>query len=213
MKVRKNYFIIGGIAILAVLLVSMMINAQTPGDYSPLAREFLLDAQTLDAKFPPDGWNKDNLRNAALEVLDAFEAGVQDSWVVPYCLLALGHVKNPDDVSRILAYEDVSPDDVLSALRGFPAPTAIEYLLRWADSDEPERELAYIGLGEIDFSQMDESVEWHDTVVAKLQEFRTNEDISWMRDLIDDALQKIYNRDNGIINDDSDSSGYHPIGD
>ena len=170
----------------------MLITVPLYGNsYSPLAEEFLLLSNQPDLSFPPEGWSDDNIRAAALEVLDIFETGLGEDWHVYYCLIALGRVKNPVDLDRILVYEETMPQTVIRAIHGFPDERAVECLLRWAKKDIPVREVAFHGLAAIDYNLLDEPEEWRTKVTSELRTVRNGEILDWLQEDIDGSLAKI----------------------
>ncbi|MFH1677150.1 MAG: hypothetical protein ABIC40_09010 [bacterium] len=175
---------------LFLLAIVLMLPVKAAIAYSDLADDFLLICST-DAPFPPENWSKGDLRAAALEVLDGIETGGNDRWPLYYCLITLGYGQNPDDVQRILAYEEDMPSTVLRSLRGFPDPDAIECMLKWAASDRYQRELAFRGLGEIDFDLLEDGDEWRDKVISELLIVRKAESNSRVIESIDEAITQI----------------------
>ena len=159
---------------------------------SDLANDFLIQCRQLDTTFPPDGWSDGDIRLAALEVLDNFEENDEYGWAVYSCLTALGHARNPDDIPRMLAYEDSMTGTLLRALRGFPAPDAIDCMLRWIDTEKPGlRELSIKAIAEIDFDMLDDPDFWRELVIDELLTARESETVEVFVDLIDVILTEL----------------------
>ena len=159
---------------------------------SDLAERFLRDATRTDVIFPPDDWSNKDLRDAALEVLDAYENGDGEDWTVYFCIVTLCHTQNEEDLHRVLAYEDKMTATVLRALRGWSAPEAIECFFRWLQSDGANfRELAIMGIGKIDFNQLDDPDEWREKAMEELIDARANEPFEPYLELIDEVVSKI----------------------
>lgn len=181
------------LTIITTATVIMYFSLLPAYAYSTLAENFLRECRTTDAAFPPENWSVDDLRIAALEVLDDIELNGGDTWPVYFCLITLGYVQYPDDIERILAYEDDRPRTVLRALCGYPDPTAINTLLAWAATDTSERELAYIGLKEINYDLLDEPDEWREIVVNELNRIREFEEIPRLIEMLDETIINIQN--------------------
>lgn len=179
------------IAILT-LIWFLLIPSNPAIALSDLANDFLIQCRQLDIAFPPDDWSDEDLRDAALEVLDNFEANDEYGWAVFSCLTALGHARNPDDIPRMLAYEDSMTDALLRALRGFPAPDAIDCMLRWIDTEKPGlRELSIKAIAEIDFDELDDPDYWLDMVIDELLAARENESVEVFVELIDEIVTEL----------------------
>lgn len=178
--------------ILTAILIVMILPAPSALAYSDNADDFLLACRQFDTEFPPDDWSDDDLRSAALEVLNAYEAEGSDEWAVRFCLIALGHARNPDDVGLVLNYEETMPEVVLQAFAGFPDADAVECLLRWIDSDEPYyREHAIRGIGEIDVSEMDDPDGWRERLTEELREALDEEEIDAIAELLEETVQEL----------------------
>lgn len=159
---------------------------------SKLAEDFLKQCRALDAPWPPPNWSNDDIRAAALEVLDATENGILDPWPRPFCLKALGHVKNPEDLPRILHYEETMNYTVLQSLRGFSHPDAVNCLIKYLDNEKaPKRELAAKGLSEMNFTKFDKPEVWKNKVKDAIQKALNKEKVSWLRKDMKDALEKV----------------------
>ena len=173
------------------ILLSLALIANPAFAYSQLAEDFLTISLQTDAPFPPEHWAIEDLHAAATEVLDAYESDDGEESAVYYCLIALGHAAYPEDIHRILEYEESMTGTVLWSLRGFSVPEAVECMLRWAGTETSERELAYQGLGTIDYNQLDEPDEWRERVTDQLLELRESESIDWLIEEIDETLAEI----------------------
>lgn len=172
-----------------LIILSMLIPA---GAISSRAENFLQACRTLDVPFPPKNWSNQDIRSAALEVLDAIESGKMSLWPRTFCVIALGYVSNPDDLPRILAYEDEMPDTVLQSLKGFSHPDAINYLLRHLTSDtDSTRELAVIGLAAMNFDKMDEPMVWYTKVSDALKAAQKKETEDWLKEDIQNAISSL----------------------
>jgi len=183
----KRTFIISLFAILA--LAAMIPSASA---MSSLANDFLKACRAVDSPWPPENWSKDDLRAASLEVLNAIEGGSYDRWPRDFCLKALGYVRNPDDLPRILAYKDTMNNCVLRSLKGFSHPDAIDFLLKYVTSEKPtKREMAIKGLAEIDFTRLDKPELWKSKVQTAIQKAYSKEKVSWLKKDIQVALDKI----------------------
>ena len=156
------------------------------------AERFLRSCRALDAEFPPDNWDRYDLRDAAIEVLDEIENGNFEKWPLDFCLKTLGHTKFPEDVDRILKYEDEWIYSVLRSLKGFPSTKAIECHIRWIGNKVgPKRELAIQGLAEIDFSKLKDAKKWKLRVLNELDNARQKETEDWLIIEINDALVNV----------------------
>jgi hypothetical protein len=185
MKIHR-YFLLGS------LIAILILSAGPAQAYSDLANRFILACRQYDTVFPPENWSNEDIRSAALEVLDGFESDGTNSWAVTFCLQALGHTRNQDDISRILVYEDRMTGSVLRALAGFPSPDAIECMIRNLDADRTSfRELAVTGLSSIDFNELDDSCGWVGKVLDALNQRRNIEPEPELVRLIEDAITGI----------------------
>ena len=181
------------IAIFIILMLPMPSAA-----YSDLADDFLLQCRQLDITFPPEDWSDEDLRTAALEVLDTYEADGSNDWAVYFCLKTLGYTRNPEDVPRILNYKETMPEVVLQSLAGFPDPVAVECMLRWIESDDPlYRELAVRGIGAIDLGELNEAVgtdsidEWCNRLTESLRNARESEEFEAIAELIEETIESL----------------------
>jgi hypothetical protein len=173
----------------ALIILSMLIPASA---MSSRAEDFLKACRTLDAPFPPKTWSNQDIRLAALEILDAIEAKQMSLWPRTFCVIALGSVKNPADLPRILAYEDEMPNTVLQSLKGFSHPDAINYLIRHLSSDEDStRELSVIGLAEMKFDNLDEPMVWYTKVSDALKSAQKKETESWLKEDMQKAISNL----------------------
>ncbi|MBU1023082.1 hypothetical protein KKB99_02240 [bacterium] len=156
------------------------------------AERFLRSCRALDSAFPPENWDRYDLRDAAIEVLDEIESGSYEKWPLDFCLKTLGHTQFPEDVDRILKYEDEMIYSVLRSLKGFPSGKAIECHIRWIDNKVgPKRELAIQGLADIDFRKLKEAKKWHSRVLSELNNARQRETEDWLIVEINDALAAV----------------------
>ena len=169
----------------------MILQVKPAAAYSRIAEDFLRECRKLDAKFPPEGWTKEDLRAAANEILDYYETGNGKSWPVSFCLIALGYTASPEDIDRILIYEEKMPQTVLLSLDSVSNPKAIECLLRHATPEHGERELAYRGLGKINFELLDEPDKWHAKIKERLTSSLKKEKAAWLSKMIIKSLDKI----------------------
>ena len=170
----------------------MGLSAMPSAAMSSLAEDFIKACTALDSPWPPRGWERDDLRSAALEVLDAVESGNYDKWPVDFCLKALGSTQYPEDLPRILAYKEEMLDTVLFSLKGFPDQKAIEFLIKYLSDKEPTiRELAVYSLGDIDFKKMAESKKWWDKVILEVRKMKQKEKVGWLKKDIDKVLVKL----------------------
>ncbi len=179
---------------LITIITSLIIGfSATPSSaLSNNAERFLQSCMALDAPFPPANWDKYDLRDAALEVLDEIECGNFDDWPVDFCLKALGYTQFPEDVERILPYEHKMTSTVLRSLTGFPSTKAIECHFRWIDHEiGPRRELAIQGLADIDFKKLDDGKKWHSKVLDEIRKAKSREKIDWLIVVIDKSLGKV----------------------
>jgi hypothetical protein len=184
------------ITVIAIAIIALgalgMYFVKPASAYTELAMRFLRVCRTYDHEFPPTDWTNEDLRSAALEVLNTFENEGKDSWAVGFCLVALGYVRNPEDLPRILNYEDRMPLKVLEAIKGFPAPDAVECMLRQVKAKRSTfREQAVKALEAVDFSQMEDSDQWRDRVIKELEEAKSVEKITQIAAVMDEAIKKI----------------------
>lgn len=178
------------ITIMTLLIFS--INAAPANALSENAERFLLHCRAIGAPFPPEHWDKLDLRDAAIEVLDAIEAGYHDPWPLDFCIKAIGHTKFPIDIDRILAYEDQMVYSVLRALRGFPHEKAVETYLKYIDSDRaPKRESAVLGLEAVDFEKIKDGADWKPEVLNALRNARQKEKVDWLIPKMDKAIATV----------------------
>jgi hypothetical protein len=179
---------------LITIITSLIIGfSATPSSaLSDNAEKFLQSCLTLDAPFPPPNWDKYDLRDAAIEVLDEIESGNFDDWPVDFCLKALGKTQFPEDVDRILPYENEMTSTVLRSLAGFPSTKAIECHLRWIGNEiGPRRELAIQGLADIDFKKLDDGKKWHAKVLDEIRKAKSREKIDGLMVVIDKSLANV----------------------
>jgi hypothetical protein len=156
------------------------------------AEKFLLSCRALDSKFPPENWDKSDLRNAALEVLDAIESGSYDRWPLDFCIKTLGYTQFPGDLDRILAYEDEMTYSVLRSLSGFPHERAINTLIKYLDDEEaPKRESAIIGLQAMDFRKLTKGSEFKNRILTELIKARQDEKENWLVKQFNEAIAKV----------------------
>jgi hypothetical protein len=164
--------------------------------YSPLAEGFLIACRETEAPFPPEGWSDEDLRAAALEVLDAWDEDSEDSWAISFCLQTIGYAGYEEDIDRILAYEEDLPRSVARALRYVTHPKSIECFLRWLDAeDTPERELALMGLNSMNYEELSDAEILLNTLRTRLLEAREVEPKDRLVTLIDEILHKIVTTD------------------
>ncbi len=183
---KKIFFI----TIIASLIVGFTATPSTA--LTENAERFLQSCRALDAPFPPPNWDKYDLEDAALEVLDEIECGNYDDWPIDFCLKTLGYTQFPEDVDRILPYEKKMTSTVLRSLKGFPSTKAIECHLRWIDNKiAPTRELAIQGLADIDFKKLDNGKKWHLKVIGEIQKAKSVEKVDWLLDVINKSLAKV----------------------
>ena len=183
----KKYILILTIASLFLGFMAMPASA-----LSENAERFLLSCRALDAPFPPENWDRWDLRDAALEVLDAIEAGSYKPWPTDFCIKALGHTRFPEDLERILAYEEKMTYSVLRALKGFPHEKAVNTMFKYLnDEKSPKRESAVVGLADIDFRKMKDGAEWKTKILDKLRTARDKEKVDWLIKDMDEAIAKV----------------------
>ncbi len=174
------------IPLIALLAILYQPQAMAMSD---LADEFIMQCRQPCIDFPPDGWSDENIRTASLEVLDAYESGTGEGWTVYFCLVALGHVGNPDDLDRILAYSDTMPFAVIRSLHGYSHPEAVEFLLDQLDTDSAStREQVLYAIGAVDFESMDDPDAMRQVVMEKLIDVRMLEEFEVLIELIDDLV-------------------------
>lgn len=175
---------------MSLLMLSFMLAPSFA--LSTRAENFLKACQTYDMPFPPKDWSKNDLRLAALEVLDAIEAGQISYWPKGFCLIALGYVQNPSDLGRILSYEDDMPSTVLQALKGFSHPDAIDFLIGYLNNDwDSRRELAVISLSAMDFDKLDNPWDWYNKVYNALVAASKREKEDWLKKDIEKSIQNL----------------------
>ncbi|MCD6217412.1 hypothetical protein J7L05_06090 [bacterium] len=181
------------ISIMACFVVGFF--AMPASALSHNAEKFLQACTALDSVFPPRNWDKYDLRDAALEVLDEIEDGTFNAWPTEptdFCLKTLGYTQFPEDVDRIIAYEDDLTYSVLRSLKGFPSVKAIECHYRWLDNEiMPKRELAFQGLADIDFNKLKKPDKWRSDVLAKLINARQKEKVDWLIKILDKSITKV----------------------
>ena len=176
------------------LISSFILGFMSMPSYamSDNAERFLRACRALDSDFPPPTWDKYDLRDAAIEVLNEIEDGNYDRWAIDFCLKTLGYTQFPEDVDRILKYENEMIYSVLRSLKGFPTESAIKCHLRWIDNKiGPKRELAIQGLAEIDFNEIKSGEKWHGIVMTELNDARSREKENWLIKEIDQATAKV----------------------
>ena len=175
------------ISIISVLLIGILIIPSMAS--SDIAERFIRDCYTLDSVFPPENWDKMELRDAAFEVLYDIESGNLDLQITNFCLLAIGSVGDPEDIDDVLVYYDDMPTTVIRAIGGFSHPDAIEFLLEKTDLEYiPKRELAVMSLSKIDFKKLEKPMKWYNTVKDKLIEVRDKEKVDWLKADIDKVI-------------------------
>jgi hypothetical protein len=176
--------------ILAVgLLAAMAIPSIA---LSSLANNFIKACTALDSPFPPRGWDRGDLRDAALEVLNNIERGDYPKWPTDFCLKALGYTQYPEDLDRILAYEKTMNSTVLRSLQGFPSPRAVDLLIKYlGDKEATTRELAAWSLADIDFKKFDKPTDWRNKVVNAITTASKKEKESWLKKDYRMVLDKI----------------------
>ena len=157
--------------------------------YSSLAEDFIKSCYILDAAFPSENWDKLELRDAAIEVLDGIENGTIEQPLTSFCLIALGHVGNNDDLPRVISYYEDLPITTLRALGGFSHPDSITFLIGKTDSKEiPIREIIVQSLSKIDFKKLDKPLHWFTIVKTKLIDLRDKEKTDWLKADIDKII-------------------------
>ncbi|MBU1024102.1 hypothetical protein KKB99_07455 [bacterium] len=176
------------------VIISFMLGFMAMPSFalSDNAERFLRSCRALDSEFPPTNWDKYDLRDAAIEVLNEIENGQYERWAIDFCLKTLGYTQFPEDAERILKYEDEMIYSVLRSLRGFPTEDAINCHLRWIDNKiGPKRELAIQGLAEIDFNKLKDGEKWHGIILTELSKARSREKENWLIKEIDEATVKV----------------------
>ena len=183
------------IAIISIFVILVLAALIPPASaMSNLANDFLNTCKALDSPWPPANWSKDDIRDASLEVLNAIENGSYSKWPLDFCLKALGYVGNPDDLPRILAYENTMNNCVLRSLKGFSHPDAIDFLLKYVTNAKPtKREMAIKGLAEMDFTKLDKPDQWKTKVLSAIQKAYSKEKVGWLKKDIQTAMDKIQN--------------------
>lgn len=179
--------------IVFILITLCLLASATPAwAYSTLAEDFLIECRQTEAPFPPEGWSDDNLRSVALEVLEAWDPDSEDSWTIGFCLQALGCVGCEEDIDTILAYEQDLPRTVMRALRYVTHPKSIECFLRWIDAqDIPERELALMGLQNMNYDELAVADTSFAALTEKLLEAREAEPKDRLVAMIDEILNQL----------------------
>jgi len=178
--------------VLLIALLLILLPAGRATAYSDLAEDFLLACRRLDTQFPPADWSADDLRFAALEVLDAYESDGLNDWAVYFCLVTLGYTRCAEDMPRILAYEDTMTEAVVRSLSGWPNPDAVECLLRQVESEDASyRELAVGSLAEMDFEEMEDPGVWRERVAGVLRDALAAEPFEPIAELISATLTAI----------------------
>lgn len=178
------------------LLTGLILGLLLAPSYamSDLAERFLLSCRAIGAPSQLDKWDKNDLRIAAIEVLDEIEAGSYDKWPLVFCLNSLGMAQYPQDIPRITAYKDDMIYVVLDSLRGFPHKDAIEFHLKYVTNKEVTiREVAIKSLAETDFMKLEEARKWHSTILASFEKAKKSEKVDWMKKDLDKAIQKVKN--------------------
>lgn len=185
-KMKKMFIYIAVSILLVGLLAAPSLALSATGE------DFVRYCYTLDAPFPPPDWDKADLRDAALDVLQEAESGYLDSGLINFCLIALGSVGDTCDLDVIMSYSDDMPRTVLRALNGFTHPEAIDYLLYNVESDKiTTRELAVLSLEKMDFKKLDKPMDWYEKVRSKLIEVLNNEKEEWLRNDIQNVIDNL----------------------
>jgi hypothetical protein len=180
------------ITILAGLILGLLVAPSFA--MSDLAESFLLSCRAIGAPSQLDKWDKNDLRIAAIEVLDEIEGGRYDKWPVAFCLYSLGRSQYPTDIPRITAYKDEMIYVVLDSLRGFPHKDAVEFLLKYVNDKEVTiREEAIKGLAVMDFMKLENGRKWHSVILDSFVKARASEKVDWMKDDLDTAIKKVKN--------------------
>lgn len=175
----KNILIITIIAI-AALVINIPTSSYALSD---LASKLVKECYRLDAPFPPENWDKVDIRTAASEMLSEIEAGRLNPELTNFAIIALGRAGFQADIPVILGYYDDLPETVLSAVSGSSHPDAINFLIGKLKSDQiPTRELAALGISKINFNKTDNPRKWYDLVKGKLVDARDNEKENWLKD-------------------------------
>jgi len=181
------------ILIIIICAASLLINIINPAQaISERAAKFIQYCSLEDMPWPPAGWTKSELREAALEVLDAIENGSIKDHIKGACLQTLGYTQNPDDLPRIMAYKDRMPKTVLRSLKGFPHPDAINYLIEHVNSEKQIiREIAIKGIADVDFRKLKEPEKWKSRVLDVIKTVLKKEKVDWLKKDIEKALKKV----------------------
>lgn len=180
--------------VLITLLTSLILGlyVMPANAMSEKAEKFLLACRALDAPFPPRNWDRYDLRDASLEVLDAIESGSYDRWPLDFCVKALGAAQFPEDIDRILAYEDDMTYSVLRALKGFPHEKAVNTLIKYlGDEKAPKRESAAVGLAALDFRKLENGADLKNKVLSALKNARQKEKENWLVADYNEAIAKV----------------------
>lgn len=178
--------------ITTAILFFIGLTAMPSFALSSLAEDFLRACRSIDSEFPPPDWDRYELRDAALEVLDEIDAGLYDPWPVDFCLQALGHTEFHEDIDRILAYEEKMTYSVLISLRGFQHTKAVNLFIRYLDnSKSPKRECAVRGLAQVDFDKFKNPAELKSHVLATLNNARQKEKVDWLIDVMDKSIAQV----------------------
>jgi hypothetical protein len=179
---------------LTILLITgfLVIMAIPSFAMSNLANRFIKACTALDAPFPPTDWDRGDLRDASIEVLNNIERGDFAKWPTDFCLKALGYTAYPEDLNRILAYEKSMPYTVLRALKGFEVPEAVDLLIKYLDDKEPtKRASAAWSLSGMDFREFDKPSEWKSKVLSAIKAAKSNEKQAWLKKDYDKVLKII----------------------
>jgi hypothetical protein len=180
------------ITILAGLILGLLVAPSFA--MSDLAESFLLSCRAVGQPSPLERWDKNDLRTAAVEVLDAIEGGRYDKWPLVFCLNSLGMAQYPIDIPRITAYKDDMIYVVLDSLKGFPHKDAVEFQLKYVTNKEVTiREVAIKGLAEIDFMKLDNARKWHGVILESFEKAKASEKVDWMKKDLDTAIKKVKN--------------------
>jgi hypothetical protein len=179
-------------AITIITLLFACISAIPSMAASIIADDFINACYRLDSEFPPKGWDKSDLRVAAIEVLDLINTGQVDESLTSFCIKAIGYAGYPDDLPLILSYQDDMPNTVISSLKGFSHPDAIKFLIGKLGSKEiSAREIASQSLGAMDFSKMEKPMKWYSTVESALKTAYDKEKEKWLKDDLLDVMKNL----------------------
>lgn len=176
------------------LLTGLILGLLLAPSYamSDLAERFLLSSRAIGQPSQLEKWDKNDLRMAAIEVLDEIEAGRYDKWPTVFCLNSLGMAQYVVDIPRITAYKDDMIYVVLDSLRGFPHKDAIEFQLKYvADKEVTVREIAIKGLAKIDFMKLQDARKWHSAILASFEKAKKSEKVDWMKKDLDTAISTV----------------------